>query len=132
MKQFVRLAVAGLALVAFAGTASAGEGDPKKGEKVFKKCKACHMVGEKAKKRVGPVLNNLIGRTAGTSEGFKYSKAMKEAGEGGLVWTDENLHKYLEKPKKFVPGNKMAFAGLKKEKDRDDVIAYLKQFSKEK
>ena len=67
-------------------------GDIKKGKKVFKKCKSCHMVGEKAKKKVGPVLNNILGATAGTNEEFikKYSKAMKSAGEEGLVWTEKN------------------------------------------
>ncbi|MGB0921733.1 MAG: c-type cytochrome [Alphaproteobacteria bacterium] len=100
----------------------------KKGEKVFKKCKACHQVGEKAKNTVGPVLNGVAGRKAGAVEGYKYSKAMIAAGEGGLVWDDANLDGYLAQPKKFIPKNKMSFVGLKKEKDRAAVIAYLKQF----
>lgn len=106
------------------------EGDADKGKKVFNKCKACHMVGENAKKRVGPPLNNIIGAKAGSQEGYNYSKAMKTAGEGGLVWSEEKLSAYLEKPKDVVPKGKMAFPGLKKEDDRTDVIAYLKQFSK--
>lgn len=133
MRHIVRLALAGLALAAFSGTAVAQDtaGDPKNGEKVFRKCKVCHMVGEDAKKRVGPVLNDIIGRKAGSWDDFNYSKAMKEAGEKGLTWTEENLHKYLENPREFIPGNKMAFVGLKKDSDRNDVIAYLKQFSKD-
>ena len=129
MKLVLKATVAAVALMSFAGIAHA-EGDAAKGEKVFKKCKACHMVGDKAKKRVGPPLNNIIDAKLGAFEGFKYSKALKAKADEGTTWTVENLHAYLEKPKKFIPKGKMAFPGLKKEKDRNDVIAYLKQFSK--
>ncbi|WP_093362340.1 c-type cytochrome [Tropicimonas isoalkanivorans] len=95
------------------------------GEKVFKKCQACHQVGEGAKNRVGPVLNGVVGRTAGTLDGFKYSKAMIGAGEEGLTWTSETLHEYLADPKGYLKGNKMAFAGLKKPDDVDAVVAFL-------
>ncbi|MFT3973623.1 MAG: cytochrome c family protein [Amaricoccus sp.] len=95
------------------------------GEKVFKKCAACHAVGEGAKDRVGPSLNGLIGRTAGTEEGFKYSPAMVKAGESGIVWGPDTLDTYLADPKADVPGNKMAFPGLKNEDDRKAVIAYI-------
>ncbi|MHC0052590.1 c-type cytochrome [Actibacterium sp. D379-3] len=98
------------------------------GEKVFKKCKACHQVGESAKNRTGPVLNGVYHRAAGAVEGFKYSKTMAEAGEEGLVWDDEALSGYLENPKKYLPKNKMSFAGLKKEEDRTAVITYLRSF----
>jgi cytochrome c len=117
------------AICTLASSAQAAEGDAAAGENVFKKCKICHQVGDGAKNQVGPQLNGIVGRKAGTVEGFSYSPAMKEAGEKGMVWTDENLHKYVENPKDFVPKNKMAFVGLKQEKDRDDVIAYLKKFS---
>ncbi len=106
----------------FAGSALA-DGDAAKGEKVFAKCKACHAV-EAGKNKVGPSLAGLFGRTAGTSAGYNYSDAMKSS---GIVWSDETLHKYLEKPKDMVAGTKMAFPGLKAVQDRDDVIAYLKQ-----
>ncbi|MDV7142937.1 c-type cytochrome [Tropicimonas sp. TH_r6] len=96
------------------------------GEKVFKKCKACHQVGEGAKNKVGPILNGVIGRSAGTGADFKYSKVMVEAGSGGMVWDEETLAAYLEAPKKFLKGNKMAFAGLKKEADTAAIIAFLK------
>ncbi|WP_093164097.1 c-type cytochrome [Aliiruegeria lutimaris] len=96
------------------------------GEKVFKKCKACHQVGEDAKNKVGPILNGIVGRAAGTGDDFKYSNAMIEAGEGGLVWNDETLAGYLEAPKKYIKGNKMSFAGLKKADDIAAITAYLK------
>lgn len=127
MTRILQLAVLAVICSLPAG-AMAAEGDPAAGENVYKKCKICHQIGEGAKNQVGPQQNGIVGRTAGTGEGFAYSPAMKEAGEKGLVWTDENLHKYLENPKEFVPKNKMAFVGLKVEKDRDDVIAYLKKF----
>ncbi|MFD1696224.1 c-type cytochrome [Roseibium aestuarii] len=116
-----------LPLILATGTALAG--DPAAGEKVFKKCAACHAVGEGAKNKVGPELNELIGRTAGTLPDFKYSKAMIKAGGDGLVWTPETLATYLAKPKDMVPGTKMAFAGLKSDADLDNVIAYLAGFS---
>ncbi len=96
-----------------------------KGAKVFKRCAACHMVGDGAENRVGPEMNGLNGRVAGSLPDFKYSDAMVKAGEGGLVWDDDTLFQYLENPKKLVPGTKMAFAGLKSEDDRHAVIAYI-------
>ena len=104
--------------------------DASAGEKIFKRCAVCHGIGD-TKKPVAPNLNGVIGRTAGTQEDFgkKYSKAMVAAGEGGLVWTVENINEYITDPKKKVPGNKMAFPGLKKEDDRANVIAYIAQFS---
>lgn len=104
-------------------------GDPEKGEKVFRKCKACHEVGPDAKSKTGPVLNGIVGRDAATYEEFSYSDAMLAAGEGGLVWTPEALAEFLEKPKDFVDGTKMTFAGLRKDDERADVIAYLATFN---
>ncbi|PJK27639.1 cytochrome c family protein [Minwuia thermotolerans] len=123
------LAPAALAALLLAAGPALAEGDPAAGEKVYKKCKVCHMVGEGAKNRVGPPLNDIIGRQAGTLGGFNYSPAMKKAGEEGLVWTEEAMAEYLEAPRKYVKGTKMAFPGLKKEQEIADVIAYLKQFS---
>lgn len=105
--------------------ALAQEADLAAGEKVWKRCAACHMIGDGAENRVGPELNGIIGRKAGGLEGFKYSDAMVKAGEEGLVWDNEQLHAYLENPKKMVPGTKMAFAGLRKVEDRDAVVAYI-------
>ncbi len=125
MKKIVLAAV----LAAFLPMAVAhAEGDPAKGEKVFRKCKACHFA-DKKKNKVGPYLLGVVGRPVASVEGFKYSKAMKaKAAELG-TWTEENLDKYLENPKKVVPGNRMAFAGLKKAEDRANVIAYLKSLA---
>lgn len=115
------------AIAAFSAPAFA-DGDAEEGEKVFRKCQACHQVGEDAKNRVGPILNGVVERQAGTLDDFKYSDAMTEAGEEGLIWTHENLAKYLKKPREFIPGNKMTFAGLRKEEEVEDVIAYLETF----
>jgi len=124
------LALAVGTLMLAIGTAGAQEvGDAAAGEAVFKKCVACHAVGENARNRVGPQLNGVVGRQAGTVEGFRYSPAMVKAGEEGLIWTPESLAGYLHAPKEFVPGNKMAFVGLKEQADLDNVIAYLITFS---
>ncbi len=119
------LMLAAMAAVAFSGSANA-EGDPVKGEVVFKKCKACHQVGPNAKNGVGPAQNGVLGRKAGSVADFKYSPALVEAGAKGVVWDEANLDKYLTDPRAFLPGNKMAFVGLKKDDERADVIAYLK------
>ncbi len=106
------------------------EGDIVKGKKVFKKCKSCHMVGENAKKKVGPVLNDIYGAVAGTHKGFtKYSKNMKKAGKDGLVWNAETLAEFLTKPKTMIKKTKMSFKGLKKDKDVENILAYLLTFS---
>lgn len=96
------------------------------GEAVFKKCKACHMVGEDAKNRVGPILNGVVDRHIASVDGFKYSSALIEAGASGMVWDDQSLHEFLTKPSAFMSGTKMSFAGLKKPEDIDAVIAYLR------
>ncbi|MDF1609438.1 c-type cytochrome [Hoeflea sp. YIM 152468] len=121
-------AFAALAFAVFASPALA-DGDVAAGEKVFKKCSACHTVGEGARHRVGPELNELFGREAGSAEGYKYSKAMIEAGDGGLVWDAESLTEFLTKPKDMIKGTKMAFAGLKKQEELANILAYLKTFS---
>ena len=99
-------------------------GDAEKGNAVFKACKTCHSL-EAGKHKLGPSLAGVIGRTAGTAEGYKYSKAMKAYGESGVVWSEESLDVYLEAPRKVVKSTKMAFAGLKKPQQRADLIAYL-------
>lgn len=96
------------------------------GESVFRRCAACHQVGPDAVNRVGPELTDVIGRTAGTVEDFRYSDAMIEAGEGGLVWDEASLDTYLENPKGLVEGTKMVFPGLRDEADRLAVIEYIK------
>ncbi|MCT4576508.1 cytochrome c family protein [Donghicola sp.] len=106
------------------------EGDPAKGERVFKKCQACHAVGEDAKAKTGPVLNGIVGSEVAASEGYSYSPAMQEFAETGVTWTVEELDAFLAKPREHVSGTKMSFAGLRKEQERADVIAYLGTFTK--
>jgi cytochrome c len=123
MKGRILTATLALALAAALGSGAAvAEGDAAKGEKVFKKCKTCHTF-DPGKKKIGPHLKGVVGRKAGSVEGYKYSKAMAGA---DITWDEANLDKYLTKPKAFIKGTKMSFAGLKKEAQRADVIAYLK------
>ena len=102
--------------------------DVENGGNVFRLCRACHDVGPTAKNKVGPILNGIVGRKAGTIEGFNYSPANRKAGDAGWVWTEEKMSEYLLNPRAAMPGNKMAFAGIKDELDRKDLIAYLKTF----
>ena len=127
MMKKMAAAMAVLAVTAFAGAALA-DGDAGEGEKVFKKCKACHMVGDDAKNRVGPELNGIVGRVMGAAEGFKYSDPMMAKNAEGATWTEAELDAFLAKPKDYMPGTKMSFPGLKKEDDRENVIAYMKTF----
>ena len=101
-------------------------GDISHGEKVFKKCAACHSIVKGGKNNIGPALYNVVGRKVGIVNDYKYSKALSEYGK---VWTFEELNGYLIRPAKWIKGTKMAFAGLKKEKDRASVIKYLNQNS---
>ena len=119
-------ALMGAALVTgFAAVAPAAAQDAAAGAKVFKKCAACHAADE-AKNKVGPHLVGIVGRAVGSVEGFKYSKAMTDHATEVPEWTEEALGAYLADPKGVVKGTKMAFAGLKKEEDVANVIAYLK------
>ncbi|PSK80976.1 sulfur dehydrogenase subunit SoxD [Limimaricola soesokkakensis] len=95
------------------------------GERVFKKCAACHQVGENAKNRSGPQLNGIVGRTAGTVEGFRYSGALEEAGADGLVWDHESLAGFLADPRAYLKGTKMSFAGLRSDEDIAAITAFL-------
>ena len=130
-------AAVGLMTLGSSGLAIA-EGDAVAGKKIFKKCTACHKIGEGAKNAVGPVLTGVVGRTAGTYPDYKYGKSTKAAGEAGLVWDEDKIFDYLKDPKKFLRAllddkkakSKMTFK-LKKEEDRLNVIAYLKTFSPE-
>ena len=119
MKPSLALLLAGGLLLATGGAANAA--DVAKGEKLFNRCKVCHTL-EAGKKKIGPSLHGVFGREAGTAEGFKYSKAMQES---DIVWDEETIDGYLADPRGYMPGNKMAFPGLRKDEDRADLIAYL-------
>jgi cytochrome c len=116
-------AVAGAVALWTGSAAAAGAGDPAKGETVFKKCTACHNLDKPPKNGIGPSLVGLVGRKAGSVEGFKYSDAMKGS---NIVWDEQTIDAYLKDPKGYIPKNKMVFVGLPKDSDRADVIAFLK------
>jgi cytochrome c len=99
--------------------------DAESGRVAFNKCRACHQVGEGAKTMVGPVLNGLAGRKAGTVAGYNYSEANKNS---GIVWDEPTFRDYIKNPRGKIPGTKMVFAGLRDEKEIGDLWAYLKQF----
>ena len=122
MKRYVFVA-----LFMAAGLAPASAQDAAAGEKVFALCKACHQVGDNAKNAVGPVLNGLFGRKAGSVDGFSYSEANKKS---GITWDEATFSEYIKDPKAKVPGTKMAFAGVKDEQKIKDLIAYLHQYDK--
>jgi len=110
-------------------TDTAVKGDAEAGKDVFRRCRSCHTVGPGARNRLGPLLNDLIGRKAGTVPGYAYSPAMNAAGAKGLVWTERVLLDYFARPGRYVKDSKMIFSGLPEEEDRIDLLAYLKTFS---
>lgn len=110
-------------------SAFAGENfDLKKARKTFKKCASCHQIGEAADSSVGPVLNALADRTAGTYGDYKYSPAMRKAGAEGLIWNRESLDLFLKNPKKFMKKSKMNFTGIPKDKERNNIVSWLLTF----
>jgi cytochrome c len=118
------LVIAGIVVAASSGTALAQ--DAAAGEQVFRRlCSPCHDIGPEAKVKLGPPLNGIEGRTAGTFEGFNYSPANKSS---GITWSEQPFDKYIRAPMQEMPGTRMAFVGIKNDKDIGDLWAYLKQF----
>ena len=103
--------------------AMAEDGDPAAGKTAFNQCRACHQVGPEAKNSVGPILNGVVGRKAGEEPGYNYSDANKSS---GLTWDEATLREYLKNPRAKVPGTKMVFPGITREKQLEDLLAYLK------
>jgi cytochrome c len=124
-----KLALSALVVIASAAAASAALAqDVAAGKASFNKCLACHAIGEGAKNKVGPVLNGLEGRKSGTVEGYSYSEANKNS---GITWNEATFKEYIQDPKAKIPGTKMAFAGIKKEQEINDLWAFLKQYDKD-
>ena len=129
-----KLTLTALVIIASSAAASgalaqdAAKGDPAAGKTSFNKCLACHSIGEGAKNKVGPELNGIDGRHSGTAEGYSYSDANKNS---GITWGKDQFLEYIKDPKAKVPGTKMAFAGIKNEKEANDLWAYVSQFDKD-
>jgi cytochrome c len=113
------------AVLAVMASGGANAQDAAAGEKVFGVCKMCHQIGEGAKNAVGPALNGVIGRKAGTAAGYSYSDANKNS---GITWDEATFREYIKDPKAKVPGTKMVYAGLKDEQKTNDLVAFLKQY----
>jgi cytochrome c len=124
VKRIQMILAAALALVASGGVATAA-GDATAGETTFRVCRTCHQIGEGARNFVGPELNGVVGRKAGTVPGYNYSDANKNS---GVTWDEATLEKYLKRPREVVPGTKMAYPGMAADVDIANVIAFLKQF----
>jgi cytochrome c len=117
----------GLATLAAATSPALAEGDPARGETLFRPCRACHMIGDDAVHRVGPHLNGLVGRSIGSAPGYEFSGVLIEAGAEGATWSEAALDRFLEGPRDYFPGTRMVFRGIRSEEDRAHLIAYMLQ-----
>lgn len=120
------LPLASLLVLVLAVTSTASAQEAAAGGRVFNQCRACHTINAGARSGVGPNLHGIIGRKTAAAEGFRYSPAMREKGQSGHTWTEENLRSYLQNPREVVPGTTMSYPGLKNEQQLNDLIAYLK------
>lgn len=116
------------ALLSLATISAAPAQDVAAGKTSFNKCMACHAIGENAKNKVGPELNGLNGRKSGTAEGYSYSEANKNS---GITWNEAEFKEYIKAPKAKIPGTKMAFAGITKQSEIDNLWAFIAQFDKD-
>jgi cytochrome c len=126
MKNLILSAL--VVIASTAATSAAFAQDVAAGKSSFNKCLACHAIGEGAKNKIGPELNGLDGRKAGTAEGFSYSDANKNS---GITWNEAEFKDYIKDPKAKIPGTKMIFAGIKNEKEVDDLWAFISQYDKD-
>ncbi len=122
--RFLGAGLAALMLTVASSLDAGAAGDPAKGEQVYRRCQGCHSID---RNRIGPMHKGLFGRKAGSLPGYDYSEAMKSS---GIVWSEETLDRFLQGPRRMVPGTKMTFAGVANAKDRADLIAFLKQATK--
>jgi len=113
-----------LAASTLAANPAVAEGDPDRGERVFRRCVACHTVNEGGGHRQGPNLHGIFGAAAGAKAGYNYSKAMTNS---GVVWNEETIAEYARRPREFIPGNRMIFVGIRDDGQIDDLIAYLRK-----
>ena len=100
--------------------------DAEAGQRVFNQCRACHSINEGGRNGVGPNLHGILGRKAGSSEGFRYSASLREKAEGGLAWNEDMLRAYIANPKAVIPAGSMSYPGLRNEQQLNDLLAYLK------
>lgn len=113
------------AVLAFAPVGAAMAQDVAAGQRVFNQCRACHTINEGGRNGVGPNLHGVWDRAAAAVQGFRFSAPMQQAAAGGLVWTEENLRRYMANPREFMPGTSMVFAGIRNEQQMNDLMAFL-------
>jgi cytochrome c len=121
----MRFSAVALFVLVLTGGAAAQQGDPVEGEAEIRKCLSCPSIGENAANKIGPVLNGVFGRQAGTYPGFNYSQDVIDAGKKGLIWSPGTVSEWITAPKAMLPGTKMNFAGVRNDQERADIIAYL-------
>lgn len=126
MSRHIHILAALFAFSAAPALAQDAAGNAEAGQRVFNQCRACHTINQGGRSMVGPNLFGIVGRRAGTTEGFRYSATMRERHEQNFIWTEENLRAYIRNPKEVVPAGSMSYPGLRNEQQMNDLIAYLR------